>query len=93
MLTATKHPAAPLVELALAAGACGVLPSELGASSLLDAFRRAIAGELVLPPDGVPVLMDRVRNGRTGMVKIALLATLTGREREVLACLAQGVTM
>jgi DNA-binding NarL/FixJ family response regulator len=37
--------------------------------------------------------MDRVRNGRTRMVQIALLATLTGREREVLAALAQGVTM
>jgi DNA-binding NarL/FixJ family response regulator len=93
VMTATKRPAAPLVELALAAGACGVLPSELGASSLLNAFRRAIAGELVLPPDGVPVLMDRVRNGRTRMVQIALVATLTGREREVLAALAQGVTM
>jgi two-component system, NarL family, nitrate/nitrite response regulator NarL len=93
VMTATKHPAAPLVELALAAGACGVLPSALGASSLLNAFRRAIAGELVLPHDGVPVLMDRVRKGRTRMVQIALLATLTGREREVLAALAQGVTM
>jgi DNA-binding NarL/FixJ family response regulator len=92
VLAATRHPAAPLAELALAAGACGVLPAERGASSLVNAFRRAIAGELVLPTDGAPALLDDLREGRTRMVEVALLATLTGREREVLAALAQGAT-
>jgi two-component system nitrate/nitrite response regulator NarL len=92
VLAATRHPGAPLVELALASGACGVLPLERGASSLVNTFRRAMAGELVLPTDGMPTLMDELRDGRTRMVEIALLATLTGREHEVLAALAQGAT-
>lgn len=92
VMTSTQHPAAPLVELALAAGACGVLPSERGSSILVRAFQRAIAGELVLPADGLPMLVDGLQEGRTRMAQVALLATLTGREREVLAALAEGAT-
>jgi two-component system nitrate/nitrite response regulator NarL len=92
VMTATQHPSAPLVELALAAGACGVLPSEQGSLSLVNAFHRAIAGELVLPPDGQPVVVGGLRGGRTRMAQAALLATLTDREREVLAAVAEGST-
>ena len=92
VLTATRHPATPLVELALAAGACGVLPAERGAASLVHTFHRAMAGELVLPSDGMPAVLDDLRESRTRMAEMALLATLTGREREVLAALALGAT-
>jgi DNA-binding NarL/FixJ family response regulator len=92
VMTATRYPAAPLVELALAAGACGVLPDGKDAPSLVSAFHRAIAGELVLPSDGPPVSVDRLREGRTRRVQVALLATLTGREHEVLAALAEGAS-
>jgi DNA-binding NarL/FixJ family response regulator len=92
VMTATRYPADPLVEVALAAGACGVVTVERDASGLVSAFHRALAGELVLPVDGQPALVDRLREGRTRRVQVALLATLTGREREVLAALARGST-
>jgi DNA-binding NarL/FixJ family response regulator len=92
VMGATRHPVAPIVELALAAGACGVITDNQDPSSLISAFHRALAGELVLPVDRLPVLVDRLRECRTRWVQVALLATLTGREREVLAALAQGAT-
>jgi DNA-binding NarL/FixJ family response regulator len=92
VLTATRHPAAPLVELALAAGACGVLPTERCAASLVRAFQQAIAGVLVLPTDGMPAMLNDVRESRPRMAEMARLATLTRREREVLAALAGGST-
>jgi DNA-binding NarL/FixJ family response regulator len=92
VMAATRHPGAPRVELALAAGACGVLPSERDSAALVDAFHRAMAGQLVLPADGSPQLTDGLRAGRTRMAQLSLLGTLTGREREVLAVLAEGAT-
>lgn len=92
VMAVTRQPAAPIVELALAAGACGVLPEDRDPSSLVDAFRRALAGELVLPVDGPPVPIDRLREVPTRRVQIALLATLTRREHEVLVALAEGAT-
>ncbi|MGH2679897.1 MAG: LuxR C-terminal-related transcriptional regulator [Actinomycetota bacterium] len=92
VMTATRHPGAPLMELALAAGACGVLPSDHGPSSLVNAFHRALAGQLVLPADGPSPIVDDLRAGRARMVQLSLLETLTGREREVLTALAEGAT-
>ena len=76
--------------LALVAGACGVLPTDLGPASLADAFRRALAGELVLPVDELPTLVDRLRETRLRRLQDAGLATLTERERQVLAALSAG---
>jgi DNA-binding NarL/FixJ family response regulator len=88
----TLQPAAPVVELALAAGACGVLPEDRDPSTLVNAFRRALAGELVLPVDGPPVRVDRIGEVPTRKVQLALLATLTRREHEVLVALTEGAT-
>ena len=92
VLAATRHPAALEVELALAAGACGVLPADREPSSLVSAVRRAAAGELVLPADDQPLLVDRLQEARTRRSRQHLLTTLTARECEVLATLVAGAT-
>ena len=90
ILAATGRPATPSIELALVAGACGVLPTDLAPSNLAAAFRRALSGELVLPVDELPVLVDRVWEARARRLQGARLASLTERERQVLAALSAG---
>lgn len=80
------------VELALAAGACGVLPMDRSSAGLVSAFRRASSGELVLPVEELPPLVDRLRNARTKRTQHARLATLTERERQVLEAFAGGAS-
>jgi DNA-binding NarL/FixJ family response regulator len=92
VMAATRHPAAPAVELALAAGACGVLPADRDPSSLVNAFRRAAAGELVLPAEDRPVRMDQLQEVRVRRAHQDLLTTLTEREREVIEAIACGGT-
>jgi DNA-binding NarL/FixJ family response regulator len=92
VLAATGHSATPSIELALVAGACGVLPTDLAPSNLAAAFRRALSGELVLPVDELPVLVDRVWESRARRLQGARLASLTERERQVLAALSDGET-
>jgi DNA-binding NarL/FixJ family response regulator len=92
VMAATRHVASPLVEFALAAGACGVLPTERDPAQLVAAFRRALAGELVLPVAELPSLVDRLWQARARRSEHALLASLTRREREILGALADGAT-
>ena len=92
VMVATRYPAAPVVELALAAGACGVLPIDREPSSLVSAFRRAAAGELVLPAEDRPLLVDQLQEARTRRTRQDLLTTLTTREREVIGAIASGAT-
>ena len=92
VMATTGHVASPLVELALAAGACGVLPLERQPAHLLDAFRRALAGELVLPVAELPTLVDRLWQAKVRRAEHVLLSTLTAREREILCALAEGAT-
>jgi DNA-binding NarL/FixJ family response regulator len=92
VMAATRHAASPLVELALAAGACGVLPVERDPAQLVGAFRRVLAGELVLPTADLPSLVDRLWQARARRADHALVSTLTGREREILGALADGAT-
>ncbi len=49
---------------ALAVGACGVVSPEPNAESLVSIFRRALAGELILPAMHLSNLVDRLRDGR-----------------------------
>jgi DNA-binding NarL/FixJ family response regulator len=93
VMAALRHPVSPAIELALAAGACGVLPVRHDAETLIDAFRRACSGELVLPADELPALVDRVRDARARRAGVALVSYLTERERQVLAGVAEGETM
>jgi DNA-binding NarL/FixJ family response regulator len=90
ILAATGRSSTPSIELALVAGASGVLPTDLAPANLSDAFRRALAGELVLPVDELPILVDRLWEAKLDRSRDARLATLTGREREVLAALSGG---
>jgi DNA-binding NarL/FixJ family response regulator len=90
VLAATGRSATLSIELALVAGACGVLPIDLTPSNLAAAFRRALSGELVLPVDELPVLVDRVWEARVRRLQGARLASLTARERQVLAALSDG---
>jgi DNA-binding NarL/FixJ family response regulator len=85
VLAASGHEGSDVIAAALAAGACGVLPSERK-RSLVDVFRRAFAGELVLPAEDLPRLVDRLvsGNGSNG------LSSLTTRERQILGSLAEG---
>jgi DNA-binding NarL/FixJ family response regulator len=92
VMAATRYPAAPDVELSLAAGACGVLAPDREPSSLVSAFRRAAAGELVLPGEDVPQLVGQLQEARARRTRQALLTTLTEREREVIAAMANGAT-
>ncbi|MCD6022998.1 MAG: DNA-binding response regulator [Actinomycetia bacterium] len=92
VMAATRDPAAAEMELALAAGACGVLPTDREPPTLVSAFRRAVAGELVLPVDDLPPLVGLLQEARKRRSRQALLTTLTEREREVMAAMAQGVT-
>jgi DNA-binding NarL/FixJ family response regulator len=92
VMAATRQVASPFVELALAAGACGVLPAERDPARLVTAFRRALAGELVLPVAELPNVVDRLWQARALRTEYALLGSLTSREREILAALAEGAT-
>jgi two-component system, NarL family, nitrate/nitrite response regulator NarL len=92
VMAATRHAGSPLVELALAAGACGVLPTDRDPSHVVGAFRRALAGELVLPVTDLPSLVDRLWQAKARHVEHELVATLTEREREILEALADGAT-
>ena len=75
--------------MALAAGACGILPPQRD-RTLVGVFRRAVAGELVLPAERLPALVDRMRSGRVEASGPERLATLTQREQQILGSLAQG---
>ena len=92
IMAATRHAGSPVVELALAAGACGVLPTDRDPAQLVGAFRRALAGELVLPVADLPSLVDRVWQARAHRTEHQLVATLTVTEREILEALAEGAT-
>jgi DNA-binding NarL/FixJ family response regulator len=92
VMAATRLPAAPAVELALAAGACGVLAADRDPSSLVSAFRRVAAGELVLPAEDRPVRVDQLQEARARRAGHDLLTTLTEREREVIEVIASGGT-
>ena len=92
VMAATRYPVAPDVELALAVGACGVLTTDREPSTLVSAFRRAAAGELVLPGEDLPLLVGQLQEARARRTRQALLTTLTAREREVIAAMTSGVS-
>ena len=96
VMAVTRHPSTRDVELALAAGACGVLPTDREPSNLVSALRRAAAGELVLPADDrSPLdrpLTDELQEARSRHPRRDLFTTLTEREREVIEALTGGAT-
>ncbi len=89
IVTALSSPA--LIAGALAAGACGYVPKTRAVDELLDVVRRAAAGEIVMPDDDLPLVLEQLRGG-TGMRPVAEIALgrLTARETQILRALAAG---
>ena len=71
--------------LALAAGACGMLPMDDRPQEIARAIRRAVAGELVLPDRDLPGLVQRMRP------PVDPFDVLTPRERQTLRLLTDGL--
>lgn len=71
---------------AIHAGATGFVTKHSNAAHLADAVRMAAAGESVIPPDLLSRLLPRLRGEASGGI------TVTGRELEILALVADGAT-
>lgn len=71
---------------ALAAGACGMLPTSDRGDAIANAIRRAAGGELVLPDIHLPALVDRLRSTTDRF------ESLTPREREILDLITKGLS-
>ena len=80
---------------AIEAGAAGFLLKDADADELAAAIRAAAAGEVHLDPAVASIVARRMRTGAgTGAPSdggVDGIASLTARERDVLACVAQGL--
>jgi len=76
------------MEAAIEAGVSGFVSKTRGLGELTAAVRAAAAGEAVVSPEMLSRLLPRLQRGGTGMARV----TLTEREREVLALVAEGMT-
>ena len=77
---------------ALASGARGYLLKDMEPEQVVDAVRRALAGETVVAPAMTLKLVDLLHPKRAAATRQSLLESLTAREREILRHLAQGLT-
>lgn len=92
VLAASEHEGPELAADALFAGASGVLPSARD-RSLVDVFRRALVGELVLPAEDLSAMVDRITApSHTDGSGARAIGMLTSRERETLQMLAKGAS-
>ncbi len=87
ILVLTTHDTDADVLPAVEAGAIGYLLKDAPREELFRAVRAAARGETVLSPSVAAVLLARVRS-RTSLT----VSTLSAREREVLALIAEGRT-
>ena len=74
---------------AVMAGAAGYLLKEIRGTNLVDAIRQVAAGNSLLDPAVTGRLLTRLRDGEP---KDPRLASLSEREREVLALISDGLT-
>ena len=74
---------ASVVHEAMRLGASGYLLKHVGAGILVDRMRAALRGEVVLDPAAVELL---------ARPSVSPFAALSDREREVLACIVDGMT-
>lgn len=77
---------------ALAAGACGFLAKDMSPERLLDAIRRAHAGETPFTPRVLRRLVDRAVRGNPASAKPAPGIDLTAREHDVLGLVGAGLS-
>jgi len=102
-----RHPAIEVVAItsfieedritaAIEAGASGFLLKDAEADDLAAAIRSAHAGEVYLDPAVAGIVARRMRAGASqrasGQGGTAAVDRLTGRERDVMACLARGLS-
>jgi DNA-binding NarL/FixJ family response regulator len=91
MVTAHQQP--ELIAKAIDAGASGYLPKTHAADRVVDAVRRAAAGELLLPTGALQNVLRTLGAGRAErQVADPAGDQLTGREIEVLQAIADGAT-
>lgn len=77
---------------AVRAGACAYLPKSRAAADVVDAVRRAAAGEMMIPAAQLARLLARAHEmARDEAERQRLIESLTPREREVLALMAEGL--
>ncbi len=74
------------VEGALKAGANGYLLKDVSAEELVNAIRRAVAGQPSLSPEAAQVLMKNVSEPALPYQE------MTGREKEILALMVEGLS-
>src|SRR5690606_16157983 len=74
---------------AVLAGASGYVLKDVQGSRLVDSVRRVAAGEQLLHPSLNRRVVERITSTHTAD---PLLETLTGREREILPLIAEGLT-
>ena len=74
---------------AVMAGAAGYLLKEIRGSSLVDAIRQVAAGRSLMDPKVTGRLLARLRDGEPEDRRIQ---ALTGRDREILALITDGLT-
>ena len=102
-----RHPAIEVVAItsfieedritaAIEAGASGFLLKDAEADDLAAAIRAAHAGEVYLDPAVAGIVARRMRAGASqrasGQDGATAVDRLTGRERDVMACLARGLS-
>jgi two-component system response regulator DevR len=74
------------------AGASGYVLKQIQGSDLVSAVRTVAAGQSLLDPNATAKLMARLRGGRQQEEKLDELQVLTGREREILDLIGEGLT-
>jgi NarL family two-component system response regulator LiaR len=74
------------VEGALKAGATGYLLKTVSAAELIEAIKAAAAGKTSLSPEAAQVLVQNLNKPKTDTTD------LTGREREILALMVEGMS-
>jgi DNA-binding NarL/FixJ family response regulator len=92
VLVVTDAPDPEVGASAISAGACGLMDRTSVGRTVPDNFRRAAAGELILPATHLSALVDLVRVSKLGRNGGGKIDALTQREREVLALIADGRT-
>ncbi|MBQ1093432.1 response regulator transcription factor [Streptomyces sp. B93] len=74
------------------AGASGYVLKQIQGSDLVSAVRTVAKGQSLLDPSAATKLMARLRGGQEQETEVDVLPGLTGREREILALIGEGLT-
>ncbi|MFB8776020.1 response regulator [Streptomyces broussonetiae] len=74
------------------AGASGYVLKQIQGSDLVSAVRTVAKGQSLLDPSAATKLMARLRGGQEQETEADVLPGLTGREREILALIGEGLT-